>query len=102
MLSWQCNVSGALSRRDLNVEDDIPFAVLARQDRELLLAGHLTMPARLDLTWRADDADPTGLTEHHAIAGVEVGGVIAARGMEAGLLAPLKSGEERLEALIQP
>jgi len=57
---------------------------------------------RLDLARHTDDADPSGLAERQAIADAEVGGLIAARGTEAGLLAPLKSGEERLEALIQP
>lgn len=89
----------------LDVEDDIPFAGLARKDRTIGLGRHFAVPAHLDLAGHANDAEASGFAQRQPIADAEVCGVVAGAGAEAretSLGPALDAAKERLEALVQP
>lgn len=62
-----------LGCRNLDVKDDIPLAVLARQDRGLRLTGQVAMPANLDFAGYANESDLSGLAQRQPIANAELG-----------------------------
>jgi len=96
--------AGAILRLNLDVEDDVPFASLPRQDRRLRLAGQLAVPPHLDLAGHADEAELAGLADRKAVADAELGSVKASTGTkarEAWFVAALEPGKERFERLVK-
>src|SRR5690606_31568553 len=97
--------TGALLRLNLDVEDDVPLAALAGEDRGLGLTRQSTVPPHLDLAGHADEAELAGLADREAVADAELGSVKAGTGTKAretGFVAALEPGKERLERLVEP
>src|SRR3546814_2822024 len=78
--------------------DDVPLAILTRQDGRLRRRREFPVPFDLHLTGDSDKANPTALPERQTIAHPELGGVITGRCTEARkscLVAALHPSEER-------
>ena len=96
-----------LDRCDLDVKDDVPLPSVAAENAGLRFAGQFTMPADLDFTRHADKSEFLVLSDRHAVADTEIGGVISVAGSEPwkpaflAALAALHTTKERLVCLVQ-
>src|SRR3546814_11996570 len=64
------------SRIHRDVEDDVPLAILTRQDGRRRRRREFPVPFDLHLTGDSDKANPTALPERQTIAHPELGGEI--------------------------
>ncbi len=95
---------GALNRRDLDVEDHVPFAGLPRQDCGFRFGRHLAVPADFDFSGHTNEAELAGLAKCKAVADAKIGGVVAVARLEpgkSGLLSPLDATESGPQRLVE-
>lgn len=96
--------TAALHGRNLDMEDDVPLVGVAAENAGLRLARQVAMPADLDLTRNADEAEFPGLADRHAVPDAKVSGVVAVASpepREARRGAALHATKERLIGSIQ-
>ena len=98
--TWRC-----LRHLHFDVENDMPFAVLAREDCGGWFTWQRAMPLAFDFASDAYNADATTVTKRQSIANAKLGGVVTgrcAKPWKAGFLASLAAPEECLEGLVEP
>lgn len=89
--------------RNLDVEHDVPLAVLPGEDCRCRLTRQRTVPADLDLARHADETQAPALADRKAVADAHLSSVIASLGAETreAILTALDAAEERLECPIE-